>query len=253
MVSSAVGGGKDGLNPTYTSTTGADGRHFQLQNFPLIANRTMLFKNGIPLVGLEGTITATTTFSDTFDYMLDITNGEILLQAAHLEDQGGTFYVPLNTNVGQGVLIDLQLVDPDAPPEIWTIRCIGVQRNPMNQPIAGTSQFVAIGSVSGTILDANGNPIIWVAAGASNPVIPIINLATAATYGVLASSTITSTGATVIHGDLGLSPGSSVTGSPTVTGATNIDNPAAVTAQSDASAAFAAGNAQLVASLSLVT
>ena len=163
IIAGAIGGGQDGLNPTYSSTTGADGRHFQLQNFPLISNRTTIFKNGIPLVGLEGTITATTTFSDTFDYMLDITNGHLLLQAGHLDDQGGSFYTPLSTNVGQGTLNGLQLVDADAPPETWTVRCVGVQRNPMNQPIAGTSSFIAIGSVSGQILDANGNPIIWLA------------------------------------------------------------------------------------------
>lgn len=163
VVASASGGGQDGLNATYTSATGADGRHFQLQNFPLITNRTTIFKNGIPLNGVEGTITPTTTFSDVFDYMLDITLGRLLLQAGHLQDQGGTFYVPLSTNVGQGVLNGLQLVDANAPPETWTIRCIKVQRNPMNQPIAGTASFIAVGSVSGAQLDANGNPIIWIA------------------------------------------------------------------------------------------
>src|SRR5271165_6841699 len=56
IVASAMGGGTDGLNATYTSTTGADGRHFQLQNFPLISNRTVVFKNGVPLVGVQGTI-----------------------------------------------------------------------------------------------------------------------------------------------------------------------------------------------------
>jgi len=163
IVASAIGGGQDGLNATYTSTTGADGRHFTLSNFPLIANRTTIFKNGIPLTGIEGTITATTTFSDNFDYMLDITNGHLLLQAGHLKDQGGTFYVPLTTNVGQGVLNGLELVDANAQPEIWTIRCIKVQRDAMNQPIAGTASFLAFGSISGALLDANGNPIIWIA------------------------------------------------------------------------------------------
>ncbi|CAM6003623.1 unnamed protein product [Sphagnum balticum] len=112
---------------------------------------------------MEGSITSTLTFSNLFDYVLDITNGQLLLQAAQLVDQGGSFYVPLTTNVGQGVINNLTLVDLNAPPETWTIRCIGVQRNAMNQPIAGTASFLAYGSVSGAQLDANGNPIVWIA------------------------------------------------------------------------------------------
>lgn len=165
IISQAKGGGTDGLDPTY-STSAGDGRHFTLANFPVIQNRTTIFKNGVPLTLLElGPITPTTTFSDRYDAQLDPTTGHILLQAAHIQDQGGTFYVPLNTNVGLGTLNGLELVDVDAPPEIWTIRCVGVQRNAMNQPIAGTAQFEAFGSVSGSPLDANGNPIIWVANG----------------------------------------------------------------------------------------
>lgn len=166
IVSSALGGGKDGLNISYSSTSGADGRHFQLQNFPLISNRTTIFKNGIPLNGTEISINNTDpTFGDQYDYALDITTGRLELQKAHLLDQGGAFYVALTTNVGDGYLNGLELVDVDAPQEIWTIRCVGVQRNAMNQPIAGTATFLAIGSISGSLLDANGNPIRWVANG----------------------------------------------------------------------------------------
>jgi hypothetical protein len=163
IVAQAQGGGMDGLDPTYTSTSGSDGRHFLLGASPVVSNRSTLFLNGIPLVGMEGVITPTTTFSTQFDYVLDISNGEILLQAAYLVDQGGAFYVPLSTNVGLGVINGLTLVDANAPPETWTIRCVSVQRNAMNQPIGGTATFIAIGSVSGEILDANGNPIVWIA------------------------------------------------------------------------------------------
>jgi len=166
LIASAQGGGQDGLDPTYTTTVGADGRHFALANFPLIPNRTTIFKNGIPLTLLElGPITATTTFSDLYQAQLDPTTGHLLLQQAHLQDQGGTFYVPLTTNVGLGSINSLTLVDIDDPPEIWTIRCVSVQRNAMNQPIAGTASFLAYGSVSGAQLDANGNPIVWIANG----------------------------------------------------------------------------------------
>ena len=166
IVSQAQGGGLDGLDPTYSSAIGADGRHFALTNFPLISNRTTIFKNGVPLTGLEqGPITSSTTFSYHYDYLLDPTTGHILLQAAHLQDQGGVFYTPLTTNVGLGSLNQLQLLDANAPPETWTIRCISVQRNALNQPIAGTAKFLAFGSISGAKLDANGNPIVWLANG----------------------------------------------------------------------------------------
>lgn len=166
LVSQALGGGVDGLDPTFTSTTGADGRHFALQNAPVVENRTTVFKNGIPLVGLElGPITSSTTFSNHYDYQFDPTTGHLLLQAAHLKDQGGAFYIPLSTNVGLGTLDNLTLVDKNAPPETWTVRCVSVQRNALNQPIAGTAKFLAFGSISGALLDANGNPIVWIANG----------------------------------------------------------------------------------------
>jgi hypothetical protein len=72
-----------------------------------------------------------------------------------------------------------------------------------------------------------------------------VPLGTASDYGVLAGTTITNTGTTTINGDLDLSPGSSVTGAPVVTGVSNIDNPAAVTAKNDLNIAYlnAAGRA----------
>lgn len=164
IVSQALGGGQDGLNPSYTGVTGRDGRHFQLANFPLVSNRVTLFKNGVPLKGLESLID-TNPFSSKFDYRVDISTGKLELQRAHLFDQGGSFWTALSTNVGQGSLSNLTLVDANALPETWTIRCVKVQRNSLNQPIANTGSFLAFGSISGAKLDANGNPIIWIADG----------------------------------------------------------------------------------------
>jgi len=127
IVSSANGGGSDGFNATYTSTSGSDGRHFLLKNAPLIVNRTQIFKNGIPLVGLEAAIDGL-SFSTAYDYRLDSTTGELELQTAYLLDQGGSKAVPLTTNVGMGSVNALTIVDPNSPPEIWTVRCVGVQR-----------------------------------------------------------------------------------------------------------------------------
>jgi Ice-binding-like len=58
-----------------------------------------------------------------------------------------------------------------------------------------------------------------------------MDLGTANNYAVLAGSTITSTGPTVINGGLGLTPGSAVTGAPIVNGSYDVDDAAAVLAQ----------------------
>lgn len=164
VVAQANGGGSDGLNSSYSSVTGADGRHFQLSNFPLISNRTSLLKNGIPLVGLESLIDSN-SFSNKYDYRIDIDTGRVELQTAHILDQGGQDAVALTTNTGDGYIENLTLVDVNAQPETWTIRCVSVQRNALNQPIAATAKFLAFGSISGGKLDANGNPVIWQANG----------------------------------------------------------------------------------------
>lgn len=131
IVVQANGGGNDGLNPTFTSTSGRDGRHFKLSNAALISNRTTLYKNGIPLVGLEDTIDLL-GFNSRYDYRIDISTGTIELQKAQIADQGGTFYVALTTNVGDGYMSELLLEDTNAQPETWTIRCVSVQRNASN-------------------------------------------------------------------------------------------------------------------------
>ena len=67
---------------------------------------------------------------------------------------------------------------------------------------------------------------------------PSVGLGTADSYAVLAGDTITNTGATTITGDLGLYPGTSVTGAPTVIGASNVNNGAAQQAKADLRTAY---------------
>jgi hypothetical protein len=81
---------------------------------------------------------------------------------------------------------------------------------------------------------------------ASNPATAQISLGTAQAFAVHGASTITNTGPTVVNGNVGLTPGSSITGFPPgaiVNGAMQINNSAAVQAKTDINSAFTAINA----------
>ncbi|MDP3837153.1 MAG: ice-binding family protein [bacterium] len=67
-----------------------------------------------------------------------------------------------------------------------------------------------------------------------------VSLGTADNFAVLAGSAITNTGSSVINGDLGITPGTSITGFPegVINGLTQVANPAAVQAQVDLTTAY---------------
>jgi hypothetical protein len=67
-----------------------------------------------------------------------------------------------------------------------------------------------------------------------------VDLGTAQDFGVLGGSTVTNTGATVVTGDLGVSPGTAITGFPPglVVGTIHVADAVAIQAQADANAAF---------------
>jgi hypothetical protein len=69
---------------------------------------------------------------------------------------------------------------------------------------------------------------------------PPVPLGSAATYSVLGGQTVTNTGATMLSGDLGVSPGTAITGFPpgTVAGTVHPGDVAAAQAQSDALLAY---------------
>ena len=65
-----------------------------------------------------------------------------------------------------------------------------------------------------------------------------VGLGSAASFSVLAGSTVTNTGPTTMFGDLGLSPGSSVTGAPQVLGQTHVDDAVAIGAKNALTTAY---------------
>jgi hypothetical protein len=82
-------------------------------------------------------------------------------------------------------------------------------------------------------------------AGSALAAAPTVALGTAASFSVLGGSTITNTGPTTMFGDLGLSPGSSVTGAPHVLGQTHVDDAVAIDAKNALTTSYndAAGRA----------
>ena len=100
---------------------------------------------------------------------------------------------------------------------------------------------VAMVGATTALLGLAGAPA---ASAATGPV----SLGTAANYAVLAASTVTNTGATTITGNLGLSPGTSVTGFPPgqVKGTIDTADSAALQAQNDLTAAYNAAAASPV-------
>lgn len=76
---------------------------------------------------------------------------------------------------------------------------------------------------------------------ASRPAAAQISLGTAQNFGVLAGSTVTNTGATTVNGNVGVSPGSAVTGFPpgiVVGGAIHSNDAVAMQAQNDLTTAY---------------
>jgi len=108
--------------------------------------------------------------------------------------------------------------------------------------LAASTTFTA--TLTTGVEDLAGNPLasnfVWSFITGSTAGQDPINLGSAASFVVLAQATVTNTGLTIVNGDLGLSPGASVTGFPPgiVNGTIQIDNAPAIAGMASLATAY---------------
>jgi hypothetical protein len=152
-------------------------------------------------------------------------SAQFLLQASGLT-RNTDYRLTVNGNASQTYTSDISgklvLMDlPEGSPDVFDIQMFALSDS--------TRENVVLA------MDGLGIPCTEAAQGA----VPV-PLGGAANFAVLAGSTVTSSGATTVNGDLGLSPGSSVTGFPpgTVIGTQHVADPTAVQAKLDLTTAY---------------
>jgi Ice-binding-like/Bacterial Ig-like domain len=137
------------------------------------------------------------------------------------------------TVTGPGATVVVGKVSYDVPDEIVTFT--------PTSALAASTTFTA--TITGA-MDLAGNALAttsWTfTTGSTTTGQSPVDLGSASSYAILAATSVTAPGAIVVNGDLGLYPGTSVTGFPpaTVNGTVNIDNTAAMVAQADLLTAY---------------
>ncbi len=110
--------------------------------------------------------------------------------------------------------------------------------------LLAASSRARISAAAKTLLKSGAGllPLLLIAsmllAGSASAAPASVGLGTAASFSVLAGSTVTNTGPTTMFGDLGLSPGSSVTGAPHVLGVSHVDDAVAIEAKNSLTTAY---------------
>lgn len=106
---------------------------------------------------------------------------------------------------------------------------------PSTGPIGAGTNTYSVGAI-GSVSDGTN---FSTASGSPGPGAP--PLGTSSTFGLLGTTSIANTGATVVTGDIGVSPAGTITGFPpgVVLGTTHLNDPSAAQAKTDAAAASA--------------
>ncbi|GAC1486270.1 MAG: hypothetical protein NVS1B5_08600 [Gemmatimonadaceae bacterium] len=108
---------------------------------------------------------------------------------------------------------------------------------------AGSGLFTAggaTGTFNNTVRATSGTIFGTATVIVTSPPAPIVNLGTASTYGILAGSTVTCITGGTVNADIGISPGTALTGFPpcTLSGTKHLADAAAATAQNDLTTAY---------------
>jgi hypothetical protein len=156
-----------------------------------------------------------------------------------------TITVTPNPTLLIGATQQFTAVGKDANGNVVAITPVWSTVNPPGTIVAATGLFTA-GNTTGTFpnsVRATSGTIFGTATVTviASPPPSSINLGTASTYGILAGSTVTCAGAPgTVNADVGVSPGSAITGFPpcTISGSTHLADAPAAQAQVDLTAAY---------------
>lgn len=131
------------------------------------------------------------------------------------------------------------IVIPIVP--VWSVVAPGTSGTITSGPglfTAGTTPGTYFNTVRATVAPVFGDANVIVTAAAPPP--PLVNFGAAATYGILAGTAVTCITGGAIYADVGVSPGSAITGFPpcTLTGARHAADATAASAQTALTAAY---------------
>ncbi len=204
---------------TVTVTTGAT----DLVGNPLAIDFVSTFTTGATTDTAAPTVTSTNPADNAIGVNLDAS-----VNATFDEPMdASTINLATFTLTGPGSTVVAGKVSYDVPFNIATFT--------PTSPLASSTTYTA--TISNGAKDLAGNALAstsWTfTTGTTAADLMPINLGAASDFEILAMATITNTGPTVVNGDLGLDPGSSVTGFPPgiLNGTPDIDNAVALAAQ----------------------